>query len=368
MSTRNLPGRRADFAMKGDVALPPAEWRNFGAGSMAYAGAAEARRLPGRRALVTGGASFIGSHIVDRLVDAGCGEIIVVDDLAHGRVANLARAMESGRVRLVVAEIRRSALLADLLHGVDTVFHQLAPDADQDIGGTQAAAEAAATADLLEECVQAGVRKVVMTGPAAAYGTAEGFSVTGMSALPALASPCGAAQGSEANLLRSLGLQHELRLVALRHADVYGPRMSVHDSRAGFLIHWMGRLAAGLPPELPGSGEQHLDLIHVEDVARASLLAAGPQVAGATLDIGGGEGTTLAALAELLMRIMGRQTLRAVPGPATDAPTPRAGLHACTARDQLGFEPSIPLSAGLEELVTWWCTERDLAAPCDMPA
>jgi UDP-glucose 4-epimerase len=131
--------------------------------------------LAGKRCLVTGGAGFIGSHIVDLLVEAGCSEVVVIDDMVRGRRANLERALPSGRVRLVEGDIRNTTLLRDLVRGSDTVFHQAALRITHCAQEPRAAFEVmvAATYDLIEACVQSGVRKVVMASSASVYGMAQ---------------------------------------------------------------------------------------------------------------------------------------------------------------------------------------------------
>ncbi len=124
--------------------------------------------LRGTRILVTGGSGFIGSHIIDLLVEAGCDEIVAIDNMIRGRPENLGDALGSGRVRLVQGDIRDRALMDTLIKGTDVVFHQAA------LRITQCAAEprhafevmAAATFNLLESCVEAGVAKVVMASSA----------------------------------------------------------------------------------------------------------------------------------------------------------------------------------------------------------
>src|SRR5262245_17390262 len=111
--------------------------------------------LKGKRVLVTGGAGFIGSHIVDALVDAGCAEVLVIDNMIRGRQENMARALQSGRVKLIVDDIRKASLLRQLVDGCDTVFHQAALRITHCAAEPRTAMEVMvnATFDLLETCV-----------------------------------------------------------------------------------------------------------------------------------------------------------------------------------------------------------------------
>lgn len=321
--------------------------------------------LKGKRILVTGGAGFIGSHIVDLLVACGSEEVIVVDDLVRGRVANLGGAMESGRVRLLVADIRDSALLADLLRGVDIVFHQAALRITQCAAEPRYAMEvmAMATFDLLDRCVQAGVRKVVMASSASVYGLADTFPT------PEAQNPYnnrtlyGAAKSFGEGLLRAFNDMHGLSYVALRYFNVYGPRMDIHGKYTEVLIRWMERLAAGQQPIIFGDGRQTMDMVDVRDVARANLLAAVSPASDLALNVGSGEETSLLDLAQALARVMGRHGVPAEFQPERRVnPVPRRLADVSLARSAIGFEVAVPLEAGLEEMVAWWRAENDQAA------
>jgi UDP-glucose 4-epimerase len=341
-------------------------WRESSWWSATYNSSQPTHVLDGKRILVIGGASFIGSHLADLLVASGCEEIIVADDLAQGKVSHLTGALESGKLRLVVTGFNDAVLGVGLLRGIDTVFHVVPSAAVQDEHSPawQAERHASQAMELIERCIQAQVRKVVVASPVAALVRPEGPLATAM---------WGAAD-SEAMLsspgdhwdarIQRFAQQRGLPFVALRYFDVYGPRMGRTDGGAGFLVQWMDRLGAGEVPERECIGQQSLDLIHVEDVARACMLAATSPVADVVLDIGTGEESSLCKVAETLARVMGRKGVRLETGPTSilDRMPPRAETH--HAREEIGFEAAIPLVKGLESLVTWWCTEHEWAAPC----
>jgi UDP-glucose 4-epimerase len=322
------------------------------------------RDLAGTRCLVTGGAGFIGSHIVDLLVQAGCAEILVIDDMVRGRPANLAGALRSGRVRLVEGDIRDRAAMRDLVAGCDTVFHQAALRITHCAQDPRAGFEVmvAATYDLVEECLRAKVGKVVMASSASVYGMAEEFPTTERQHPYDNRTLYGAAKAFGEGLLRSFNDMHGLDYVCLRYFNVYGPRMDIHGRYTEVLVRWMERLDRGEAPLIFGDGLQTMDMIHVEDVARANILAASSAATDVALNVGSGTETSLLDLAHLLARIMGRSGLRPEFQPARAVkPVPRRLADTRAAEQAIGFRSSIPVEQGMRGLVEWW--RQEIAQP-----
>src|SRR3954451_5439644 len=321
--------------------------------------------LRGKRVLVTGGAGFVGSHIVDLLPTQGSGPVTVIDNLTRGQPANLARALETGRVRLVRGDIRDRALTARLVADSDIVFHQAALRITQCAAEPRAALEVMvdATFDLLTLCVEHGVEKVVAASSASVYGLAESFPTTEDHHPYANRTLYGAAQLFNEGLLRSFNDTHGLRYAALRYFNVYGPRMDIHGVYTEVLIRWMERIEAGEPPLILGTGRQTMDFVHVRDVARANLLAAEAEASDVALNVGSGVETSLLELAGHLARVMGRPDLRPVFGPERKVnAVSRRLADTNEAARRLGFRSLIGLEAGLRELVDWWRSERGLLA------
>lgn len=313
--------------------------------------------LKGKRVLVTGGAGFIGSHIVDLLAAAGCGEIIVLDNMIRGRADNLEHARTHGSVRLVVGDIRNGHLLRSLVDGADTVFHQAALRITHCAVEPRAALEVMvdATFDLVEECARSGVRKIVMASSASVYGMADAFPITENQHPYGNRTLYGAAKCFSEGLLRSFNDMYGTNYIALRYFNVYGPRMDIYGRYTEVLIRWIERLAAGLPPIIFGDGSQTMDMIHVGDVARANILAAVSPASDLALNIGSGSETSLLELAHSLARVMGRPELSPIFGEERSInPVPRRIADTRASSANIGFEASIPLAAGLSELVGWW--------------
>jgi UDP-glucose 4-epimerase len=168
----------------------------------------------------------------------------------------------------------------------------------------------------------------------------------------------GASKAFNEGLLRSFNDMYGLPYVALRYFNVYGPRMDIHGAYTEVLIKWMERIAAGKPPLILGNGLQTMDFIHVRDIARANVLAAKADVSDEVFNIASGTETSLNDLALALARAM-NSPLTPEYGPERKVnPVSRRLADTARAREQLHFEATITLDAGLRELVAWWRESR----------
>ncbi len=317
--------------------------------------------ISGRRILITGGAGLIGSHIADELAARGAGEIIVYDNFVRGRLDNLAKARAAGRVTVVRGDIRDRAAVAQAMSGVDFVFHQAA------IRITQCAEDPALAVDVLvngtfnvlDAAVKAGVRKVVAASSASIYGLADSFPTDEDHHPYNNRTLYGAAKCFNEGLLRSFNDMFGLDYVALRYFNVYGPRMDAHGAYTEVFIRWMDRIAAGEPPLIFGDGTQTMDFVHVEDVARANVLALEAQATDAVFNVATGAETSLTGIAEALLRVMG-SSLTPSYGPERKVnPVPRRLAGTARSAAALGFAARVGLDEGLRSFVEWWKRERE---------
>lgn len=321
--------------------------------------------LKGKRVLVTGGAGFIGSHIIDLLCAEDCAEIIAIDNMVRGRPSNLQQALNHHAVRLVTGDIRDSKLMGSLLRNVDIVFHQAALRITHCAAEPRLAMEVMvqATFDLLEACVRHDVSKVIAASSASVYGMAGTFPTPEDQHPFDNRTLYGAAKAFNEGLLRSFNEMYQLDYVAFRYFNVYGDRMDVHGRYTEVLVRWMERIEKGLAPLIFGEGQQTMDFVHVRDVARANILGAKAHVSDQVFNIATGTETSLLQLASTLADVMGRGDL--VPEFAAERtvnPVPRRLASTEKAQRMLGFESDIPLAEGLRALVEWWRDER-LALP-----
>lgn len=328
--------------------------------------------LKGKRILVTGGAGFIGSHIVDLLCDEGCVEIVALDNMVRGRPENLGHALGRGPVKLVHGDIRDDRLMTALVKSADIVFHQAALRITHCAAEPRLAMEVMvqSTFDLLELCVKHDIEKVIAASSASVYGMADHFPTTEDQNSYDNRTLYGAAKAFNEGLLRTFNDMYGLDYVAFRYFNVYGDRMDIHGRYTEVLIRWMERLEAGLPPIIFGNGRQTMDFVHARDIARANILGAKAKASDEVFNVASGTETSLAGLAQALTEVMGKKDLAPEFAPERAVnPVPRRLASTEKAERMLGFRATIPLHQGLKELVDWWRAERDtLAVPSKQQA
>ena len=295
------------------------------------------------KALVTGGAGFIGSHLVDALV-ADSHEVHVVDDLSTGRLANLEPALEQG-AELHHEDITDAAWMRDLAAIVrpDVVFH-LAAQRDVrhsvDDPAFDAGVNIAGTAAVLDAARRAGAQRLVLASTAAVYGLPEEIP-TRESCLAAPISPYGASKAAAETYLVLFRRLYGLSSVSLRMANVYGPRQDP-DGEAGVVAIFAAAAATGSPAVIYGDGLQTRDYVHVDD-AVAGFLAAAESPAVGPLNISTGRETPVREIAE-------RLGLAIEPAPRRHGEIERSCLDPRKAARLLGWRTHITLGAGLERV------------------
>jgi UDP-glucose 4-epimerase len=292
------------------------------------------------RALVTGGAGFIGSHLVDALLARG-DAVTVVDHLSRGHTENLSAALTNG-VTLHEAEVTdvKAMLRAFTEARPDVVYHLAAQidvrrsvddpsmDAHQNVGGTAAVLEAARSA---------GARRVVLASTAGVYGDPPRLPIAEDADVAPL-SPYGASKAAAESYLALFSRLYGLSTLALRMSNVYGPRQNPHGE-AGVVAIFCSAAAEGRPVTVFGDGSQTRDFVYVEDVVRA-FAAAGNSDARGAINISTGVETSLLDLSAAL-------SLETMSGPARLGEIARSSLDPSAAADRLGWCAGTPLAEGL---------------------
>jgi UDP-glucose 4-epimerase len=300
------------------------------------------------KAVVTGGAGFIGSNLVDALVERG-DEVVIVDDLSTGKRENAEPALAAG-VRLVEADIRDGQALAELFEEVrpDVVFHFAAQiDVRKSVADTpwDAMVNVVGTINVLEAALKAGVRRVVNSSTGGAiYG--EGKVIPAPEDHPAEPeAPYGQSKHAAEGYLELYRRLHGLSTVSLRYGNVYGPRQDPLGE-AGVIAIFCGKLIEGAKPTVFGDGLQTRDYVYVGDVVAANLAAAESDASGA-FNIGTGRQTSVLDLVEELAAISGKE-FEAELAPERPGEVRHIALDFTRAREELGWEPKVQLREGLE--------------------
>ncbi|HVY97176.1 MAG TPA: NAD-dependent epimerase/dehydratase family protein [Solirubrobacterales bacterium] len=302
------------------------------------------------KALVTGGAGFIGSNLVDALLARG-DEVTVVDDLSTGRLVNLEGALAGG-AELVELDIRDRAALAELAAArrPERVFHlaaQIDVRKSLEDPAFDAAVNVGGTANVLEAARAGGTPRVVFVSTGGAiYGEGEGQPLpldesTAVAPMSAYGQSKFAAEGYLGLYERLYGVSG----IALRLGNVYGPRQDPLGE-AGVIAIFCGKLKGGERPTIFGDGSQTRDYIYVGDVVAAALAAADSE-AGEPVNIGTGRETTVLELAETLARLGGGTSFEPEFAPPRAGEVQRISLDASRAEELLGWRPSTSLEEGL---------------------
>jgi UDP-glucose 4-epimerase len=296
------------------------------------------------RAIVTGGAGFIGSHLVDALVARG-DDVLVLDDLSTGRRE---RVPESARIEVV--DIREAGAVAGTFAAAkaDVCFH-LAAQADVRVSVERpefdAEVNVIGTVNVLQAAHWHDTQVVFASTGGAIYGECDGPAPETAPRLPV--APYGASKLSAEEYLATYTRLYSSGHVALRYGNVYGPRQDPHGE-AGVVAIFLGRLARGEPPRVYGDGRQTRDYVYVADTVAATLAAGGH--AGGVFNIGTGRETSVLELVDACERATGVET-----EPEFAQPRPgelqRSVLDPTLAERELGFRATTSLEDGLA--ATW---------------
>jgi nucleoside-diphosphate-sugar epimerase len=305
------------------------------------------------RALVTGGAGFIGSHIVRRLLATGH-EVRVADNLSTGRLANLDEVI--GDIEFFELDIRDAETLGNAAHGCELVFHVAAlPSVPRSIANPGASHETNATGTLnvLTAARDAGARRVVFASSSSIYGaTRELPKLETMLPLPI--SPYAVSKLAAESYCRSFHAVYGLETVSLRYFNVFGPRQDPNSEYAAVIPKFIRAFAHGESPVIFGDGEQSRDFTYVENVVSANMAAiTAPGVGGKVYNIACGHGITLNELTRRLRDEVGAEVeIEYGPERAGDVRDSMADISA--ARSDLGYEPLVTLDEGIQRTVGYY--------------
>lgn len=306
------------------------------------------------KVLVTGGAGLVGSHIVDELVKEGA-KVVVFDSFIRGKMEHLDWARANGDVQVMEADLRDRNAMREALAGVDYVFHQAAawlrlcqekPRLSLDVN-------IAGTFNLLEACVEAGVKKIVAASSSSVYG--EGLYLPTDENHPFNNDLFyGASKIAGEQYYRAFYKKYGLSFVAFRYLNVYGPRQPYEAAYMDVIMHFLNRIDADEPPIVRGDGSATVDLVYVEDVARANVMAMKSPVANEFFNVASGRETTLKELAYLLIKLQGKEARLEPEFQMMDLGlVSRRWGDPAKAREMLGFVTTTPVEEGMRRVIAW---------------
>jgi UDP-glucose 4-epimerase len=307
--------------------------------------------LAGATVSVVGGAGFIGSRVVDQLLDEPVERVIVVDNFVRGTRANLERAARDRRVDIREGSILDLPLLEQAMEESDHSFHLAALWLHECVHQPRDAVHvnALGTFNVIEAAQRQNVGKVVFSSSASVYGDAATTPMTEEHPFKNR-TLYGATKIAGEQFFRAFHEQHGLDYVGLRYMNVYGPRMDDKGAYVSVIVKVLDRIERGEPPLIFGDGSQSYDFVHVEDVARANVLSLKSDATDTFLNIGTGISTTIAELVDRLLALTGSD-LRPeyVPDEEMFVRT-RVGSTEAAER-AIGFWASVGLEEGLASLL-----------------
>jgi len=299
---------------------------------------------------VTGGAGFIGSHVVDRLVEEGY-SVVVVDDLSAGSLANISGLVDRGLVDFVEADVRDRRIISKLVHDVDAVVHLAAvvsvpfslenPELtfDVNVRGTRA---------VLSACFRGGVRRFVFVSSCSVYGAPQYLPIDEVH-------PTGPISPYAVSKVRGERCCREvcgsgLDLAVLRLFNVYGRRQA-HGEYSGVIAKFLDCAEKGEPLVVYDDGSQTRDFVHVSDVADAILTLVQSSEAKGVFNVGCGRAVSIGYLAEKVLSLAGRDDCGIVYEPPRAGDITHSFADISRAREAFGYEPKVTLEEGLLELL-----------------
>jgi UDP-glucose 4-epimerase len=311
--------------------------------------------LSGKRFLVIGGAGFIGSHIVDQLLQTSVDEVIIYDNFCRGRMDNLQQALSDPRCRVFEdgGDILHVDTLNKAMAGIDGVFHTAAVWLLQchEYPRTAFEVNVTGTFNVIEAAMRNNVQRVVYSSSASVYGDAVDLPMTE-------AHPYnnwtfyGATKIANEHFFKSLGHRYGLSNVGLRYMNVYGPRQDYQGAYIAVMHKILDRIERGERPVVFGDGSQCYDFIAVEDVARANLLAMQAEVSDTCYNVGRGIGTSIQEITDKLLALSGSDLAIQYEPAGLTFVTNRIGCSKA-AQEDIGFEWQIDLDEGLQQLINW---------------
>jgi len=313
-----------------------------------------------KRILVTGAAGFIGSNLINKLLELGV-EVTGIDNFFNGKLSNLEDVIENKKFHFLKGDIRDLNFLIDILKDIDIVYHEAAftsvpqsilmPDSCNDVNVN-------GTLNVLNASRQRDIEKIIFASSSSVYGDLPALpKKEDMKRLPI--SPYGVAKLACEAYMQSYYEVYGLNTASLRYFNVYGPRQK-DSPYSGVIAIWLGRLIKNKDLIIFGDGEQSRDFTYINDVVQANLLAAKNNASGEIINIGAGSPIKLTDLAKLVLKITNKKELKIIYAD----PRPGDILHSFAdiskAIKLIKFQPNFTQEKGLRDYFTWYSEKYDV--------
>jgi nucleoside-diphosphate-sugar epimerase len=310
-------------------------------------------QIEGSTIAVIGGAGFIGSHIVDQLLDESVERVIVVDNFVRGTRGNLERAIQDPRVDVREGSILDLPFLERVMEESDYAFHLAALWLHECVHHPRDAVDvnALGTFNVIDAAQRMNVGKVVYSSSASVYGDALAIPMTEDHPFNNR-TLYGATKIAGEQFFRAYNEQHGLPYVGLRYMNVYGPRMDYKGTYVSVIMKVLDKIDAGEAPAIFGDGSQAYDFVHVDDVARANVLSLKSEASDVFLNVGMGVQTTINELVERLLALTGSDLRPEFLPQEQMFVTNRIGSTEL-AEELTGFRAKIDLDEGLGSVIEW---------------
>lgn len=310
--------------------------------------------------VLIGGAGFLGSHIVDLLTHEPAAEIIVFDNFERGTRENLHKATKNPKVKVIEGSISNQKALNQALQGADGVFLLASLWLGECVNEPRRAWEinTLGTWNVIEACLEQGVKRVVYSSSASVYGNALTTPMTEEHPFNNRTT-YGATKIANEQMFRAIYEQHKLPYIGYRYMNIYGPRMDYHGTYVSVIMKVLDRIFEGKPPLIYGDGKQTYDFVYVEDVAQANILGMKADCSDEFFNIGRGIGTTINELVDMLLELTGSKLKPEYRSEAQSFVTHRIG-SIDKAERLLNFKAETPLLEGLRRVVAWYRQQRSI--------
>ena len=313
--------------------------------------------------LITGGAGFIGSYVVEEILKYKPAKVTIIDNLIRGSFENMSSFINHPAVKFIEGDIRDKIYLNLLMKGVDYVFHMAALRINACAANPREGFEVMlqSTFEMAEMCVKHQVKKVIYSSSASVYGLAQHFPT------PESDNPYdnqtfyGTAKLWGEQMLRSYKFMYGLNYVALRYFNVYGPRMDTDGKYTEVMIRWLDCIDTNRPPLIFGDGSTTMDFVYVGDVAKANVAALLSDATDEVFNVGNCEETSLKQLLEVLLKVNNSSLTPEFKEANSINPVSRRLADNTKAKRLLNFEPSVNLEQGLSELSKWYFKNKKIA-------